>query len=110
MGKTQKPCIINNKYQTEIDYEKLAKAIIDAQKESVSEESYVKDTFTFLTSSFFTIIAWVCLLAGIVLAIGTIYSCVTSFTWIGAEAVIHNVLIILLLLLLMIIVLIVNMR
>ena len=97
----QKPLIINNKCQLDINYDKLAETMIKAQEKANKEKSTVSDMFAMLTGVCFRIMSIVGIPFSILLAVSTIMIGINQMTWIsGAWSIVSNCMLLVLLFLL----------
>lgn len=100
MGKSNRKeqRVVNNieNLNMEIDYKRLADAIVQAQGTTNAERSIVSNTFAFLTAGVFRLFAFVGVVLGITLLIGTAIYSYKELVWSGLLQIASNVLLIVL--------------
>ena len=101
MAKNKQPIAENNnKINVEIDYEKLADAIVRAQDKADNESNVVSKTLSFMTGSFLRFLSIVGMVIGALLLIGIVYYAFTVLTWLDAVSSATNVFMVIMIILL----------
>ena len=79
MAKNKQPANNNKRINVEVDYDKLADAIVRAQERANHESSIVSKTLSFMTGSFLRFLSVVGMLIGACLLIGIVYYAITEY-------------------------------
>ncbi len=98
MAKNKKPQIINQieNVNLEIDYDKLAQAIVKADQNQDDENRFVSGTFAVLASVLFSVLSFIAFLISIIGVVGSIVFFIQNYTP-GLISISQNLLITLLL-------------
>ena len=91
MATNKQPTNKNNKNNIEIDYDKLAEAMIKAQEKVNSEQSIVSKTFSLISGIFLKLLSIFGMMAGASLIIGLFCYTIQEMVWTSFSVVVSNV-------------------
>ena len=91
MSKNKQP-VVNNigHLNMEIDYDKLADAIVRAQNKTQGDNAIISNTFSFLSSAFLNLLAIIGMVFSVGTLVGVVYYAINYMVWLSFKSYVSN--------------------